>query len=64
MILHILKPFIKIKKILGIIVLGLILININFINYSFAGDKFWKSDSWKNIQRMNRENSKQRALGR
>ena len=50
------------KKLLGIIVLGLILVNINFINYSFAGDKFWKSDSWKNIQRMNRENRKQRAL--
>ena len=50
------------KKLLGIVVLGLILVNINFINYSFAGDKFWKSDSWKNIERMNRENRKQRAL--
>ena len=43
------------KKLLGIVVLGLLLSGNVFAD-------FWKSDSWKNIERMNRENSKQRAL--
>ena len=43
------------KKLLGIVVLGLLLVSNAFAD-------FWKSDSWKNIERMNRENSKQRAL--